>query len=276
MNYLSLIASGLILWGLNSCGHAADSPAAATAASHTMDKQPVSLHPDRAAILRDFNSWYAYHYRQIHLARHFEGLDTAAQPLERHAFLTRLATGRYVAFQTLTQSGVPYYQLHALTSPNPDIVRTIQQSANTELRHEQMEGKPLPAYAFTDLDGRRYTPETTRGKLLVIKCWFIGCFACVQEFPQLNRLVARYPNRPDVLFVSLAFDQPQALTDFLKKHAFQYAVVPQQRPYMEQQLGVDTYPTHILVDRTGRVAKVTNTIEDLEPTMAELAAATPR
>lgn len=273
MNRLLLIGPGLWLGLLSACGPATDSPPGAAARTPAGRDSVEALHPNRAAILRDYMSWYTYHYRQIHLARDFAGLDTAARPIARHDFLTRLASGRYVAFHTLTRQGKPYYQLYAPAVSNPDIKHSIRQLTDIELQHERQRGQRLPAYSFTDLQGRQYTPQSTKGKLLVLKCWFIGCTACVQEFPALNRLVMRYRNQPDVLFVSLAFDRPQALTTFLKTRAFQYAVVPLQREYMQQQLGVDSYPTHILVDRTGRIAQVTNTIEDLEPMLAKLATA---
>jgi peroxiredoxin len=137
--------------------------------------------------------------------------------------------------------------------------------AEAEKRHLNMEGKQLPSYDFTDLSGKRYDKTSTKGKILLLKCWFINCVACVKEFPELNRLVDSFQNRSDILFVSLASDDKQKLTSFLQKKPFKYSVVPNQEKYMEEQLGIAAYPTHVLVDKDGKIIKVTNSIEDMLP-----------
>src|SRR6476620_8522768 len=110
-----------------------------------------------------------------------------------------------------------------------------------------MEGKQMPAFDFKDLDGKQYTTANTKGKVVVLKCWFINCFACVQEFPQLNRLVSSFQNKKDPLFVSLASDSKPALTSFLIKRPFSYAVVPNAGKYMNDALKISAYPTHLLI-----------------------------
>jgi peroxiredoxin len=137
--------------------------------------------------------------------------------------------------------------------------------AATEKEHFNMEGKLLPPYDFKDLKGKRYNKATTAGKTVLLKCWFINCFACVQEFPELNKLVDRYKDKDNLLFVSLASDSQQALSSFLVKKPFNYAVVPDQGGYMSEQLGITAYPTHLLVDKSGKIIKVTNAIEDMLP-----------
>ena len=54
---------------------------------------------------------------------------------------------------------------------------------------------------------------------------------------------------------------------FLAKKEFRYAVVPEAQKYMNEQLAVTAYPTHLLIDRKGIIKKVTNSIEDLIPSL---------
>lgn len=83
----------------------------------------------------------------------------------------------------------------------------LKYKAEREYKNYQMEGKELPDFNFTDLDGTVYDKETTAGKIVVLKCWFIGCVPCVEEMPALNKLVNQYRNQKDIVFVSLAFDK---------------------------------------------------------------------
>ena len=143
--------------------------------------------------------------------------------------------------------------------------------AQTAMTLSKMEGKELPAYHFTDLNGRLYDKNSTKGKILVIKCWFIHCGACVKEFPALNTLVDRYKDRNDIQFVSLASDAKPNLVSFFAKKPFKYATVPDMDSYMTKQLAVNAYPMHLLINREGEIVKVTNAIDDLIPSLEEIA-----
>lgn len=96
--------------------------------------------------------------------------------------------------------------------------------------------------------------------MLVLKCWFIGCVACVKEFPAVNALAARYQNNKDVLFISLANDKADRLRDFLQGNPLTYAVIPESRAYTQQRLQIRGYPTHLVVGRDGKIAHVTNSV----------------
>ncbi|RYZ51441.1 MAG: TlpA family protein disulfide reductase [Chitinophagaceae bacterium] len=220
---------------------------------------------DRDAILKDFMTWYNYTYYTIHLAQDFIGLDDNSTPLDKTGFLSRLQTGNYVPFKIKERETISVYQLYKLQRADQDIQSQIKQLAATEMKHYQMEGSELPDYAFTDINGRQYNKANTKGNVLLLKCWFINCVACVKEFPELNNLVDNYRDRKDLLFVSLAMDTKEKLVSFLSKKPFRYAVVPGAEAYMSEKLNVSAYPMHILVDRNGRIVKVTNTVEDIIP-----------
>ncbi len=75
----------------------------------------------------------------------------------------------------MIRDNLPIYKLYKSAKNNPDIRNTIKQMALTEIAHFNMEGKELPDYNFIDLNGNAYNKTTTKGKILVIKCWFIRC-----------------------------------------------------------------------------------------------------
>ena len=89
--------------------------------------------------------------------------------------------------------------------------------------------------------------------------------ACVKEFPELNKLVDEYHGRNDIVFISLALDTKENLLKFLEKKEFKYASVPEMKNYMDKKLNITQYPTHLLIDRNGKIMKVVNRIDDLIP-----------
>ena len=65
--------------------------------------------------------------------------------------------------------------------------------------------------------------------------------------------------------ISLAIDKKDNLIKFLKTKKFKYAVVPEMKNFMSSDLTITQYPTHLLIDKTGKIVKVVNRIEELVP-----------
>ena len=221
---------------------------------------------NRHELLKNFMSWYKYTYDNIRLSDDFVGLDTDSTIIKKSTFLHRLATGKFIPIKVMKRDDVNYYKLYKSSSADADIERTLKEMASTAITYYAMEGKEIPAFDFFDLNGNEYNNTNTRGKIIVLKCWFIRCVACVKEFPELNKLVDKYKSRNDIAFISLAWETKQQLTAFLKTKEFKYAVVPDKdQKYMQEQWNVTTYPTHILINKTGTIVKVVNTVNDLVP-----------
>lgn len=220
---------------------------------------------DWTTLTKDFLTWYNYTYYNIHLSQDFIGLDIDSVKINKETFLNKLLTGHVVAFKIKILQGEPVYKLYKFNSNDESIKATIKQMASTEMVHFKMEGTEIPEFRFIDLNGKTYDKSSTKGKIIVLKCWFIHCTACIKEFPELNKLVDENKNRNDLLFISLALDSKQNLINFLKTKEFKYAVIPEMNNYITDKLNVTEYPTHLLIDKNGKIIKVVNRIDDLVP-----------
>lgn len=227
-----------------------------------LDKDQTS---DWRSITDDYMTWYTYTYYNIHLSQDFIGLDVDSAIIDKPAFLNKLLTDKVFAFKIGTKADNDVYKLYPLTSKDESINVVIKGMVSTEIQHYKMEGTEIPAFSFTDINGNNYDNASTKGKLLIFKCWFIGCVACVKEFPELNKLVNNYKSNDNILFISLAIDKKDDLIKFLKTKKFKYAVVPEMKNFMSNDLNITQYPTHLLINQGGKVVKITNRIEDLIP-----------
>lgn len=216
-------------------------------------------------ILKDYTTWYNYTYDNVQLSYDFIGLDTDSIKIDKTAFLNKLINDKVIAFKIRLLQGEPVYKLYKLYSKNENIKSTIEQLASIEMKNYKMEGQQIPDFNFTDLNGNGYNTTSTKGKILVLKCWFIHCTACVLEFSECNKLVDDYKDKNNVLFISLATDTTNDLKKFLNTKVFKYAVIPQMDNYITDKLNINMYPTHLLIDRSGKIIKVTNSVEELEP-----------
>ena len=212
----------------------------------------------------DFKKWWAYHSYNISLSSNFIGLNEKAKKIDESIFLEKLTSGKFIPLKLKSLDGISQYKLYKLGSiANKNIVSTIKNEALTKLKYYKMVGMSFPKFDFTDLKGNHYTNESTNGKIIVIKTWFINCKACIAEFPELNELVKKYKDSKDVIFLSLALDSKPKLEKFLKKRMFEYKIVPNQKEFIDKKLNLQIYPTHIVLDKNGIILKVVNKASEM-------------
>ncbi|WP_417786078.1 TlpA family protein disulfide reductase [Tenacibaculum sp.] len=221
-----------------------------------------SISVDTGDIQKSFDNWEAYTKENIDLMSTFTPLDDEGAVMEKGIFLTLLRTGAYIPVKS-EKDGKVQYQLTGINdSADEKIKKSIVSKASIAHQYFKMEGKKLPDYNFVDLKGKAHNKADTKGKLLVLKCWFITCKVCVEEFPELNELVDKYKD-DKIEFVSLAFDKKDELVEFLETKEFKYPTIPEQKEYMAKKLKVKQYPTHLIVDANGIIIKMVNNVKTL-------------
>lgn len=226
-----------------------------------------------ASITADFNAYWIYHYQNVKLYRNFLATDEHNKPISKTAFLIKLTTGKFLPLLIHTENSGGSYKLVKIPAHlEKDGGAVIADYAKTQLRYFKMERKPIPEFSFKDVNGVEYSSENTKGKIVLFKCWFIGCVTCVKEMPELNKMVEKYKNRKDILFISLAIDDKKPLQEFLTKTKFEYATVPNQEKYMTEKLKVNAYPTHFLINKNGILVKTVDTETEISEVLEQLAA----
>jgi peroxiredoxin len=215
-------------------------------------------------IKTDYSKWWSYYSKNIKLSYDFIPIDIEGDTISKEHFLKTLINGNTIPVKVNTNDSTYCYKLFGLNQKaDKDIIITIKQIASHTYKLYEKEGSLFTSFNFTDLNGNVYTNENTRGKVVVLKCWFIGCKSCVAEFSDLNKLVELNKNRNDIIFISLAFDASERLELFLKENPFKYGVVPNQKKFIQQSLGVEMYPTHFLIDKEGKIKKIVNNANEL-------------
>ncbi len=210
-------------------------------------------------ILDDLMHWLYYDRDYLRLSDDFTAYDQTLKPISKGRLLEKIAAGGYLPLRLVSKDGIAAYKLYKMpASTKSDLKAVIKDYGLTHYKHYQKEGKKLPDFNFVDLNGEKYNETSTKGKIVVFKFWFVNCLPCRQEMPELNKWVASYKNRKDILFVSLALDDKKKLNDFLKKTKFDYAVVSDQEAYLSNTLKINSYPTHLIINKKGLIAKVGN------------------
>ncbi len=115
-------------------------------------------------------------------------------------------------------------------------------------------GQQAPKFTIPDLYGNKIDIEEKRGKVLVFNFWFIACAPCVEEIPELNKLVAAFENRENVEFYAFASNDQNKLFRFLRRKPFDFTIIP-QASNIHQLYGVNAFPSTVIIDKNGKIVK---------------------
>lgn len=155
-----------------------------------------------------------------------------------------------------------------------DEIRKQLESANAK-REQAMDfmlNKPAPDFELMDLQGNLWTLSKLRGRIVVLNFWFTSCAPCVQEMPQLNEL-AGLKDYKNIVFLGLTFNSADQIKTFLKKHNFNYTLLPNSAK-IDKQYQISLWPTSIVIDKAGYVKRVFNSSpkikEDIESVINSL------
>lgn len=109
-------------------------------------------------------------------------------------------------------------------------------------------GQSLPPFNLKDINGNLVNSKTLIGKPLVVNLWFTTCGPCIEEMPDLNKLRKEYKDS-DVVFIAITFDTKASVYNFLKKHNFNFTIIPGAKFYCDRI--TQLYPLTFFVDRKG-------------------------
>jgi cytochrome c biogenesis protein CcmG/thiol:disulfide interchange protein DsbE len=130
-----------------------------------------------------------------------------------------------------------------------------------------LQGKPAPAFALEDLNGKKLSLSSYKGKAVLINFWATWCAPCKIETPWLIDLRNEYaPKGFEILGISaddLDRDDPAKLTTekkeiarFVQKMQMPYPVLIDGDSISTPYGGLDALPTSFFVDRNGTVVAV--------------------
>lgn len=168
----------------------------------------------------------------------------------KHIVLERLISGNYIA--------VPYVDQN--DEYTAIVIRKATKTEKNKFEKNKNNGtsshwvsKEFPLVSVEDIHGKKWTVDELKGKVTVLNFWFIKCKPCLMEIPELNKIVADFQSNEDIIFLAFAEDQKNDLKQFLNFKNFDYNIIPGSESFTKQ-LGVDAFPTHMVLDKKGVVS----------------------
>ena len=118
-------------------------------------------------------------------------------------------------------------------------------------RRAKVVGKPAAAFTTTDLEGKEYSLDGLRGKVLVLDFWYRGCGWCIRAMPQVRELANDFKGQP-VLVLGMNTDRDEKDARFtIDAMKLNYPTLKAEG--LPEKFGVEGFPTLVVIDQSGTV-----------------------
>jgi thiol-disulfide isomerase/thioredoxin len=174
-------------------------------------------------------------------------LDTLGNEIKWETHMSIRNTGRYKYIWDESNEKIRYIKPIPTTQEEFDST-FIATEARIAIKEKI--GTKFNYTELVDINGKLYSMDHLKGKLIVINFWFVGCGPCEVEMPELNNLYKKFNNYPDVIFISYAKSKEAKIQRFLEKNDFWYPVIV-LTDEQAQEFKIEAYPTNFLIDKNG-------------------------
>lgn len=140
------------------------------------------------------------------------------------------------------------------------------------LSQKNVEPANLAAFSLKMTDGKPFSSEKLKGKIIVINIWATWCGPCIEEMPEFQKLYKKYQTDKDIVILSINSEEDVAtINEFMKTQKYDFPVIMSG----EYTKDVEAIPTTWFVDRNGKVVytkvgSTKNLVEEFDWRIEEL------
>ena len=135
----------------------------------------------------------------------------------------------------------------------------LEKARNEAAKHGQA-GDMAPDFTLMDINGQPLSLSSLRGKWVVLDFWGSWCVWCIKGMPKMKEYYAKYGDKLEILGVDCN-DTVEKWKDAVAKHELPWLHVYWDKDDENgdnplELYHVDSFPTKIIIDPEGKVAKV--------------------
>ena len=121
-----------------------------------------------------------------------------------------------------------------------------------------MPGTQAPNVTFKDAEGKKYTINDFKGKIIVIDVWATWCSSCLKNMPKFMELIKEFKGNEDVVFFTVSTDSDDLKEKWLaaiNKHKMgeMLNLTPDREAIeqFEEKYFVGSVPRYIVINKEG-------------------------
>lgn len=131
--------------------------------------------------------------------------------------------------------------------------------ATQETFFEELQGKTLPDFKGLTVNKKSFSSSALRNQIVLINFWFEKCPPCIEEMPELNKLVERYAAK-GIRFIGITYDLPNTARKFQNKSGYKYEIVSLSMDEIRKLNINHGFPSNILIGKDGKIIYATANI----------------
>ncbi len=130
------------------------------------------------------------------------------------------------------------------------------QGAPTQAVSLAQVGKAFGNFSLKDIQGQSVQMSDYAGKVVLVNAWATWCPPCKAEMPDLNAYYQAHQQDNFVILAINAGDPASAAADFVAQKGLTFPVLLDPNTALLNGLGINSYPTSILVGMDGMVKAI--------------------
>lgn len=107
-------------------------------------------------------------------------------------------------------------------------------------------------FTLTSLDGKTYSLEGLRGKVVLLNFWATWCPPCRKEMPDLQKLYAELSGKGFVV-LAVSDEKRDVVEKFLADKNYSFPILPDPERIVNAAFDVEGIPKSFLFDREGKI-----------------------
>ncbi|CAM4151493.1 peroxiredoxin family protein [Bordetella tumulicola] len=114
-----------------------------------------------------------------------------------------------------------------------------------------------PDVAFTTIEGKTFSMQDLRGKVVMVKFWATSCVTCVKQMPGAIETYNEYaPKGYETVAVAMSYDPPNYVLNYAETRKLPFPVTLDTKGELARAFGdVKLTPTAFLIDKQGHIIK---------------------
>ena len=114
-----------------------------------------------------------------------------------------------------------------------------------------------PDVRFTTLEGKSFSMQDLRGKVVLVKFWATSCVTCVKQMPETISAYNEYAAKGyEAIAVAMNYDPPNFVLNFAETRKLPFPVALDTKGDIARAFGdIRLTPTAFLIDKQGRIIK---------------------
>ncbi len=117
-------------------------------------------------------------------------------------------------------------------------------------------GRPLGNFSLTDVNGKKVHLSDYSGQMVLLNAWATWCPPCKAEMPDLNAYYQAHRQQKFIILAVNAGDPASAAAAFASQKGLAFPVLLDPNTQFLNSLGIQSYPTSILVGGDGLVKAI--------------------